>query len=324
MELVGVDGRTMAYRRAGAGPALVFLHGGWSDSRAWGPQLAGLADRFDVIAWDAPGCGGSDDPLGEMTMADYADALAALLVALGVDGAHVGGLSWGGGLALALWERHPELVRSLILAGAYAGWKGSLPPEEVDARVWRVRLEVARPPEESLDGYLPSFFNGPVPPENLELVRTMMIEGRPTGLLPMLTAFAEADLNAVLPTITVPTLLLWGEHDQRAPLGTVAEALRSAIPTAELVVLPGVGHETNLEAPEAFNTEVRRFLETSGATLMRVTRATCALCGQQAASEDVLLTWMTSIEDGRKLVYCDRCARENVRSIEGKLDSVYW
>jgi hypothetical protein len=53
-------------------------------------------------------------------------------------------------------------------------------------------------------------------------------------------------------------------------------------------------------------------------------RAICALCGQQAESEDVPLTWMTSLEDGRKLLYCDRCARENVRSIEGKLDSVYW
>ena len=53
-------------------------------------------------------------------------------------------------------------------------------------------------------------------------------------------------------------------------------------------------------------------------------RATCALCGQQAESEDAPLTWVTSVEDGRKLLYCDRCARENVRSIEGKLDSVYW
>ncbi|WP_350273971.1 hypothetical protein [Kribbella sp. HUAS MG21] len=52
--------------------------------------------------------------------------------------------------------------------------------------------------------------------------------------------------------------------------------------------------------------------------------ATCALCGRQAESEEPPLTWVTSIEDGRKLLYCDRCARENVRNIEGKLDSVYW
>jgi pimeloyl-ACP methyl ester carboxylesterase len=251
--------------RAGEGPALVLLHGGWSDGRAWRPQMVGLSDRFDVIAWDAPGCGGSDDPPGEMTMSGYADELAALLAGLGVEEAHLGGISWGGGLALAVWERHPKLVRSLVLAGAYAGWKGSLPPAEVDARIRRVRAEIGRPQEEWLDGYLSSFFTGPVPPENLELVRTMMLESRPTGVLAMLTAFAEADLNSVLPTITVPTLLLWGEHDQRAPLRTVAEALRSAIPTAQLVVLRGIGHETNLEAPEAFNQEVRRFLETGGA-----------------------------------------------------------
>ncbi|HET6737484.1 MAG TPA: hypothetical protein VFH76_01065 [Kribbella sp.] len=52
--------------------------------------------------------------------------------------------------------------------------------------------------------------------------------------------------------------------------------------------------------------------------------ATCALCGQQAGSEEAPLTWVTSFEDGRKLLYCDRCSRENVRNIEGKLDSVYW
>jgi len=324
MTLADIDGRRLAYHRAGAGPALVLLHGGWSDGRAWRPQLAGLADRYDVIAWDAPGCGGSDDPPGEMSMSDYADALVALLAALGVDSAHLGGLSWGGGLALAVWERHPQLVRSLVLAGAYAGWKGSLPPAEVEARICRVRAEADRPPGEWLDGYLPTLFDGPVPPGTLELVRTMMLESRRAGMLPMLSAFAEADLNTVLPTISVPTLLLWGEYDRRAPVGTVAAALRSAIPAAELAVLPGVGHEINLEAPEAFNAEVRRFLGTSGATLWPVSRATCALCGQQAESEDAPLTWMTSIEDGRKLLYCDRCARENVRNIEGKLDPVYW
>jgi hypothetical protein len=52
--------------------------------------------------------------------------------------------------------------------------------------------------------------------------------------------------------------------------------------------------------------------------------ATCSLCGQQADTEEAPLTWVTSVENGRKLLYCDRCARENVRSIEGKLDSAWW
>ncbi|TDW91598.1 alpha/beta fold hydrolase [Kribbella sp. VKM Ac-2566] len=260
MELVEIAGRRIAYYRAGSGEPLVLLHGGWSDGRAWRPQLTGLADSFDLIAWDAPGCGGSEDPAGPMTMSDYADELAELVAALDIGPAHLCGLSWGGGLAIAVWQRHPELVRSLVLAGAYAGWKGSLPAAEVEARVLRARAEAERPPGDWIDGYLPSFFAGPVPAEVLELNRTMMAESRPAGMLPMLTAFAEADLSAVLPTIEVPTLLLWGECDQRAPVGTVARTLHAAIPGAELVLLPGVGHYNNLEAPDAFNAAVRRFL----------------------------------------------------------------
>ena len=75
----------------------------------------------------------------------------------------------------------------------------------------------------------------------------------------MLAAFAGADLRALLPTITVPTLLLYGAADVRAPR-PVAEALHAAIPNSELVLLPEVGHMGNLEAPEAFNAEMRRFL----------------------------------------------------------------
>ncbi|GAB2671097.1 hypothetical protein GCM10009743_54170 [Kribbella swartbergensis] len=57
---------------------------------------------------------------------------------------------------------------------------------------------------------------------------------------------------------------------------------------------------------------------------MGVIRATCSLCGRQAETEEPPLTWLISVENGRKLLYCDRCTRENVRNIEGKLDSVYW
>jgi len=75
----------------------------------------------------------------------------------------------------------------------------------------------------------------------------------------MLAAFADADLRAVLPTIAVPTLLIHGAADVRAPR-PVAEALHAAIPNSELVLLPDVGHQCNLEAPEPFNAELRRFL----------------------------------------------------------------
>jgi pimeloyl-ACP methyl ester carboxylesterase len=74
-----------------------------------------------------------------------------------------------------------------------------------------------------------------------------------------LTVMAEADQRDLLPEITVPTLLLWGELDSRSPVDLVARPLLEAIPDATLVVLPGTGHLSNIEAPEPFNRTVREF-----------------------------------------------------------------
>jgi pimeloyl-ACP methyl ester carboxylesterase len=259
VSVVEIRGRRLAYRRAGHGPPLLLLHGGWSDGRDWQPQLASLCDEFDVIAWDAPGCGGSSDPDGPMTIADYAGAVADLVDALEVGPVHLCGLSFGGGLALAVYARHPEIVRSLVLVSAYAGWKGSLPPEEVGARLERLRSELGRPPAEWIDGYLPGFFAQPVPADVLALVRSVMLDVRAVGTEAMLSAFADADLRDVLPTVAVPTLVLHGSADVRSPR-PVAEALHAGIPGSRLVVLPGVGHVINLEDPDAFDAAVRGFL----------------------------------------------------------------
>ena len=110
-----------------------------------------------------------------------------LVAALGLDRPHVCGISFGGGLAIAVYQRHPNLARSLVLAGAYAGWKGSLAPAEVQARLERVRAELDLPPAVWIDSYLPGFFAGPPAPESLELVRSIMLEVRPAGVLPMMT-----------------------------------------------------------------------------------------------------------------------------------------
>ena len=86
-----------------------------------------------------------------------------------------------------------------------------------------------------------------------------MTEARPAGTRPMLHALAEADLRDVLPTIAVPTLLLYGAEDARSPL-PVAAAMHAAIPASSLVVLPEAGHMSNIETPRAFNDAVRAFL----------------------------------------------------------------
>lgn len=138
MEHVDVGGLRVAFQRQGHGPVLLLLHGAACDSRVWRVELEAFSDAFTVVAWDAPGCGGSADPPDTFRMGDFADCLAAFIEALDLDRPHLLGHSWGSTLALELCRRQPAMVRSLVLVGAYAGWAGSLPDSEV-----RQRLEFA-------------------------------------------------------------------------------------------------------------------------------------------------------------------------------------
>jgi pimeloyl-ACP methyl ester carboxylesterase len=259
VETVEVDGQRVAYRAAGSGAPLVLLHGGLVDSRAWRREIEAFSAEFQVIAWDAPGCGRSSDPPADVTLDDYADTVAALLDTLDVGPAHVLGHSFGGGLALAVYERHARLVRSLILESAYAGWSGSLPPEEVEERRQRAERNARRPTEEWIDEFLATLFDETTPRHLVDETREIMLDTRPQGLLPMLNAFAQADLTGTLERVAVPTLLLYGEKDKRARR-PVAEAMAAAIPTSRLVFLPGAGHDVHVEAPDAFDDEIRSFL----------------------------------------------------------------
>src|SRR5579859_4715859 len=115
-----VNGFSITYERTGRGPVLVLLHGFLFDSRAWRPQLEGLAGHLTVIAWDAPGAGHSSDPSEPFGIGDWADCLAGFLDAARVQQAHILGLSWGGLLAQEFYRRHPTRVSSLVLADTYA------------------------------------------------------------------------------------------------------------------------------------------------------------------------------------------------------------
>lgn len=259
MEKVEVGDQLLAYRAAGSGPPLVLLHGGLVDSRAWSREINAFSDEFQVIAWDAPGCGRSSDPRPDATLDDYADSVAGLMEAIGLSPAHVLGHSFGGGVTLAVYKRHPHLVRSMILVSAYAGWAGSLPAEEVEQRRQMAERNVHRPIHEWVDDFLATLFDQTTPRHLVEETRSIMLDTRPEGMLPMLRAFADADLTDVLERVTVPTLLLYGDKDQRSPR-PVAEKLSSSIPTSRLVFVDGAGHDTNIEAPDVFDDEVRSFL----------------------------------------------------------------
>jgi pimeloyl-ACP methyl ester carboxylesterase len=260
MDEVEVGGLRIAYERAGQGPPLVLLHGYVGDGPStWRRQIDGLSDEFTVVAWDGPGMGRSSDPPDPFGLADFADTLAGFVDALGLGKPHVAGLSFGGGLALELYRRHPAIPRSLVLAGAYAGWAGSLPEDVVDERLRQVLELAAMPPDRFVDAVLPTMFSASVSAELRDGFAANVARFHPLGLRVMARSFAEADLRDVLPRIVVPTLLLYGDEDARAPL-TVADDLHHGIPRSELVVMPGVGHVSSVEAGERFNDEVRMFL----------------------------------------------------------------
>ncbi|HVF31454.1 MAG TPA: alpha/beta fold hydrolase, partial [Acidimicrobiales bacterium] len=115
-----------------------------------------------------------------------------------------------------------------------------------------------RPPAELVDALLPTMFASPVADVDTAALRAASASFCPVGFRAMARASA-GDLCDVPPTIDVPTLLVYGDNDVRAPL-PVAERLHASIAGSRLVVLGGAGHVCNVESPERFNEEVRQFL----------------------------------------------------------------
>lgn len=266
-----MDGLRLAYRRAGHGPTVTFVHGGAADGRIWTPQLDALSDEFTVIAWDEPGAGASADIPDQFGLSDYADCLAGLIRALGASPTSLVGLSWGTTVILELHRRHPAVIRSMVLADGYAGWRGSLGAKEADARLAALRPPPAEPAEpaeaaeaaEAFDPTPPGLFASDPPAQFVTLLEAMAADVRRRSMSSALTAMAQADLTDVLPTVRVPTQLIWGALDARSPLW-VAREFERRIPGASLAVIPDCGHVSNLEAPRQFNEIVRSLLNSVG------------------------------------------------------------
>jgi pimeloyl-ACP methyl ester carboxylesterase len=237
VDTVEVDGLRIAYERAGHGSPLVLLHGYVGDGpTTWRSQLEALSDEFTVVAWDAPGAGRSSDPPESFGMAGYAECLARFVEVLGLETPHVAGLSFGGALALELFRHHASVPRTVVLASAYAGWAGSLPADVTEQRLQQALMLADLSPDDLVDRLLSTMFSEWTPTERVDAFGTAMRAFHPAGLRAMARASAE-NLRDVLPLVVVPTLLVYGAGDVRAPLN-VAEDLHAAIAGSTLVVLP--------------------------------------------------------------------------------------
>jgi pimeloyl-ACP methyl ester carboxylesterase len=284
MQRAQLDGVRLSYLRRGRGPDLVLVHGLATSLAFWFLGIMRpLARGHRVMAYDLRGHGRSSMPPAGYTTAQMADDLAALLEHVGADRpVDVVGHSFGGAVAMHLALRHPERVRSLVLADArirslqprqrlrdwplWPAWRAQLqraglPALDADREMdfelleewaqprWRPLRERAAGDDA---GFLP--FGGP--------------EGRGGAAERWLRLLREtsarqelAETDGMTPDaiagIDVPVLATFGEHSHC--LGTL-HALREVLPDCEAVVVPGVGHFHPVRRPAAFVGQVRGFL----------------------------------------------------------------
>lgn len=272
---VSIHGHDVGYRRAGAGPALLLVHGMAGSSCTWRDVMPSLARGHDVLAPDLPGHGVSAKPAGDYSLGAYASGLRDLLAALGMERVTVVGQSLGGGVAMQLAYQHPELVDRLVLVSS--GGLG----REVS---WLLRA-LALP---GVEYVMPVLFPSQVRTGGDAVNRFVARLGiRAPQLAEVWRAYAsltEADsrgaflrtLRAVIDpggqsvcaadrlylAAAMPTLIVWGDRDPIIPV-THAHAAHEAMPGSRLEIFDGTGHFPHAEHPERFATVLADFLATT-------------------------------------------------------------
>lgn len=253
---------------AGSGEPVLLLHGIGGSSASFRAQFGGeLADRFRLLAWDAPGYGDSPDPPLGIAASESMDRLAdAALAVLDGTPAHVVGVSWGGVIATRMALRRPELLRSLVLADSTRG----------SGRTTEGRAGMARREEEmaSLGPRAFAALRGPrlVGPDADPRIRAgveeIMAGCRRAGYALAAASMAATDHSTDLPRITVPALVVVGEHDVVTGVAE-SRAMADAIPGARIAIVPGAGHAANQERPVEFDRVVGEFLTDVAAAAAR-------------------------------------------------------
>ena len=239
---------------AGALP-IVLLHPFPLDARFWDPVAPALGTDRAVIAPDFPGLGQAP-PQEAPSVDGFASAVAERIADVPGGRAVVCGLSLGGYAALALAARHPERVAALVLADTRAEPDT---PEAQEGRHAGARSVREEGPGPFLDGFVPRLV-APGDAASLATARAIADEQEPEGIARALEALAgRGDRRPDLPAMDVPALVIVGAEDALTPV-PFSDALVAGLPDAELVVIPGAGHLTALEAPAAFTAAVAGFL----------------------------------------------------------------
>ena len=261
--VVASDGTRIHHERFGrsGGEPVLLLQGLGADRRAWLRQRRALGERYRAIAVDNRGVGRSDAPPGPYDLRVMADDAVAVLDDLGVASAHVLGVSMGGIIGQALAVRHPERVRSLVLACTscqHHEWRRELLAEWRELTVARGMRAVVDEASSWLIGPRSRLRFWPV----ISVLAPMAVSVSPEAFRAQIDAILalDDDLRFELEAVTVPALVVAGSQDVLTPIGD-GEHLAALLSGAELRVVRGGSHGLTIEQAGAFNAVVRTFLD---------------------------------------------------------------
>jgi pimeloyl-ACP methyl ester carboxylesterase len=262
------DGVRLYYEESGSGIPVIFVHEYAGDHRSWEPQMRHFGQRYRAITYAARGYPPSDVPadVAKYSQSRAADDIGAVLDHLGIDKAHVVGLSMGGFATLHFGFRHASRARSLVVAGCGYG-------AEPDQRV-RFRAEAEAIADfiatQGITVFAEKYAYGPtrVQFENkdprgfaefkAQLAEHSALGARNTQLGVQRERPSLYELVDQMKALTVPTLVLTGDEDW--PCLAPGILLKQHISTAALAVMPNCGHAINIEDPDEFNRLVSAFL----------------------------------------------------------------
>jgi 3-oxoadipate enol-lactonase len=263
MPRIEIDGLTINYDVQGEGEPLLLIPYLSADHACYAFQLPAYTEHFSCIAVDLPGTGESDKPAGPYSTEVYADQVAAFLGAIGVEQAHVAGVSLGATVGMHLAARHPGRVRSLSL---HSAWDISDLYLKTIVELWRtVASTLPSVADTVIQAIFPLCFTPDMYVSRPEFADTLadFVRSRPAQPLDAFLAQTEAamahDASAVLGDIGVPSLITVGAHDLVCS-PRFAERINSSIGGSELVVFDHLSHAGLHEDPETFNRATLDFL----------------------------------------------------------------
>ena len=257
-----VDDIQLYYEDNGRGESLVLIMGLGASTLSWSEQVPTFSHEFRVIAFDNRGAGRSDKPAVPYSVALFADDTAGLMDALGIDSAHVYGQSMGGFIAQELALRHPQRVRTLILASTSCGGRQAVVGSPENLAV--IGMMNVLTPREAAEKSLSLLYSEEFIAANREALIQRSL--REAELRPPHDAFGRQVQAAIrhnafdrLADIRCPTLAITGSDDKVVPPDN-SRILTERIPGAELAVLADAGHGYLIEKAAESNAIVLEFL----------------------------------------------------------------